>query len=99
MEPNLIVLLVVLSVGVFLQTSALKNFWGARRKRGSLLVSLLSLVIAAQTAERIQRTLSRLLVFLIGCGLVGLAGFGLYNYVTAQRSAPTSLGQPSSGVN
>lgn len=93
------VLLVLLSVGVFLQTSALKNFWGARRKGGSVIVTLLSLVIAAPTAERIQRTLSRVLVFLVGCGLVAVASFGLYNHWIAGRKAPTSTGQPSLGVS
>lgn len=95
MGRDLIVFLVLLSVGVFLQTSALKNFWGARRKGGSLIVTLLSLVVATPTAERIQRTLSRVLVFLVGCCLVAVAGLGLYNYWTAGRSAPTSTGQPS----
>lgn len=94
MQRDLFVLLVLLGVGILLQVSALKNFWGARRKRASLLVWLIGLFVEPQTAERIGRTLSRVLVFVIGCGLVGLASLGFYRQLTAETPAQTSPLQP-----
>lgn len=82
MPRELLVLLVLLGVGVLLQVAALKNFWGARRRRASVAVWLLALFIEAQAAERIVRTASRVFVFVIGLFLVGLATVGFYTQLT-----------------
>ncbi len=67
--------------------SALKDFWGARRKRGSVAVFFLTFILDAQVAERVVRMASRALVFVIGSGLVALAAIGLWNYLAVQRRA------------
>lgn len=79
------VLLVVLGIGVLLMVSALKDFWGARRKRGSVAVFFLTFILDAQAAERVVRIASRAVVFVIGSGLVALAALGLWNYLAVQR--------------
>ena len=87
MNRDLVVLLVLLGIGVLLMVSALKDFWGARRKRGSVAVFFLTLILDAQVAERVVRMASRALVFVIGSGLVALAAIGLWNYLAVQRHA------------
>ena len=67
--------------------SALKDFWGARRKRGSVAVFFLTFILDAQAAERVVRIASRALVFVIGSGLVALAALGLWNYLAVQHRA------------
>ena len=87
MSRDLVVLLVLLGIGVLLMVSALKDFWGARRKRGSVVVFFLTFILDAQVAERVARMASRALVFVIGSGLVALAALGLWNYLAVQSRA------------
>jgi len=67
--------------------SALKDFWGAQRKRGSLAVFFLTCILDAQAAERVVRMASRALVIVIGSGLVALAAIGLWNHLDVQHRA------------
>ena len=79
--------------------SALKDFWGARRKRGSVAVFFLTFILDAQTAERVVRMASRAVVFVIGSGLVALAALGLWNFLVSERSVaamPRALAETKS---
>lgn len=67
--------------------SALKDFWGARRKRGSVAVFFLTFILDAQVAERVARMASRALVFFMGTGLVALAALGLWNHLAVRQRA------------